>query len=654
MADDSTARRASIVVLTGPGGAGKSAVALQWLHSNAERFPDGQLYADLGAFGAGGPAAPSEVLSAFLRALGVPPEDVPLGLAEQVALYRSMSAGRTLAVFADDAESAAQVRPLLPASSDSMLVVTSRWRLGGLALDGSTFVAVDMLDESSAIQLLRLVVGQEKVDREPVPARELVRLCGGLPIALRVAAARLTTRPRWSISRIVDTLTSEQHRLASLAVSGETSVQSSLDLSYRELRPEVAQLYRFLGLHPGTEFGLDVVAAVGDSSVAEADDLVAELVDVSLVNEVADDRFRFHDLLRLHAGQHAEQELTEVERTMAVRRMVVWYLDAAIAADLVVMPLRGRINARYAEIRRRPAAFPDSVTALDWLERELPNLLAAQRRSIERGWWDLAWQLCEALWGMFLYRKHFERWIPVHEVGIDAARRCGHLVAEARLTVQLGIAYLNLQSYDTAHERFAHSLAVSRSAGDAAAEATAEEHLGLAARRTGRPHEAMDHFTRALAITEELGEHRGSALHLRRLGETLCETGRDTDALPILERAVSAATTLGDPVLRAQALTRLGATRTRLGDVGHARDSLLEAVDILAGSGSGHYHASALEALADLHLRTDDQVLARRRLEEALALYRDAHLPREEQVQARLDALDRTDLPGQSGATAQE
>lgn len=639
IAGDGAARRPPFAVLTGPGGAGKSAVALQWLHTNLDRFRDGQLYADLGAFGALGPTTPSEVLSGFLRALGVPPEDIPLELVEQSAMYRSMIAEKALAVFADDAESAAQVRPLLPASPDSVLVVTSRWRLGGLALDGGQLVAVDMLDERSAIKLLSLVIGREKVELEPAPARQLVQLCGGLPIALRVAAARLSTRPRWSISRVVGTLADEQHRLASLAVSGEISVQSSLDLSYRELRPEVARLYRLLGLHPGPEFGLGVAAAVGDTSPEDADDLVADLVDVNLVNEVDDERFRFHDLLRLHAGQHAEQEVTDAERESAVRRIVTWYLDRAIAADLVVMPLRQRIGARYEHMRHYPPAFPTAVAALDWLERELPNVLAAQRRAAERGWWELTWQLCEALWGLFLYRKHFEHWIPAHELAIGAAHRCGHLVAEARLTVQLGIAYLNLQRYDTAHERFAQALQVSQAAGDPRTEATAHEHLGLAARRTGRPHDAIDHFTHALEITKQLGEQRGTALHLRRLGETLYETGRNEDALPYLRRAVTVAAEIGDTVLRARALTQRGTTHTRLDNVAEARQDLREAVDILAESGSGHYHAAAVEALANLYLHTGDLPLARQHLQEALALYRHAQLPHAQQLQARLDAL---------------
>ncbi len=629
--------QAALAVLTGPGGAGKTATALYWLHHNPTRFPDGQLYADLGAFG-DGPTPPSEVLHDFLRALGVNPDDIPLELAARSALFRSMSAGKALAVLVDDAESAAQVRPLLPASADSMVVATSRHRLTGLGLDGARLVPIDVLDESSAVTLISRVVGAEKVAREPADTRRLVGLCGGLPIALRIAAARLANRPRWSISRIVDTLADRRRRLESLAVSGDVSVRASFDLSYQELRPEPARIYRLIGLHPGAEFELGVIAAAAEISPDDADDLLADLVDVSLVNELGDARFGTHDLLRLHARHHAEQQDDAAERESAVRRMVRWYLDNTIAADLVVAASRRRVNERYEHVRGRPPPFRTPTAALGWLEAQRPNLLAAQRRAAESSWWELTWQLCEAMWGLFLYRKDFVPWIASHELGVAAARRCGNAGAESILTVHLGIAYLNQQRYDTAYDLFASALEAGRTA-DAGAEATALEHLGLAARRLGRATEAMDHFTAALTITERTGEQRGTALHLRRIGETLSESGRDDEALPYLRRAVTAATTVADPVLRAQSLTRLGNTLTRVGDEVSARESLREAVDTLADAGSDHYHADAVLALADLELQLGDETAARRHFVLAVSLYTRAGMPRAQQIQAKLDQL---------------
>jgi len=431
-------------------------------------------------------------------------------------------------------------------------------------------------------------------------------------------------------------------------------VQTSLDLSYRELSDPAARLYRLLGLHPGPDFELGLVAAAGELADEEADDLVSELVDVNLVNEIADDRFRFHDLLRVHAEQLATRQDPQAERTSAVRRMVSWYLDRAIMADLVVMPLRGRVNARYEQLRQRPPAFSDAIAALDAAEREFPNVLAAQRSAAEHEWWDLVWQLCEALWAVFLYRKHFEYWVQTHELGIAAARRCGHVVAEARLSVQLGTAHLNLHRFDLAHDLFAAALELSHTAQDPGVEATAREHLGLAARGMGNHEEAMAHFTRALAITEQRCHRRGSALHLRRLGETLCAVNRHNEAVSYLRQAADVATEIGDTVLRARALTRLGAAFTELDQVSAASAALTEADSILAASGSPQYRAETIEALADLSLHRGDRSTARRHFQTALELYRDACLPQEQKVHARLVVLDEEDQPDYGGETSRE
>jgi tetratricopeptide (TPR) repeat protein len=632
-------QRPNVVALTGPGGAGKTAMALHWLHRNLDLFPDGQLYADLDTFGSNGPSTPSIVLSGFLRALGVPAQDVPLELSELTALFRSLTADKAIVVLADDAESVAQVRPLVPTSARSTLLTTSRRRLGALSLDGARFVPVDVLDEPAAVELISQVIGALKVDAEPEPTRALVRLCDGLPIALRIAAARLSTRPGWSIARIVATLADEHRRLASLAVAGTTSLQASLDLSYEELQHDVARLYRFLGLHPSTEFDLRAAAVLVDLHPMDTEELTEVLVDVSLIDEVSDHRFRFHDLVRLHARHRSEHDDDTADRDAAEQRLITWYLDTAIAADLVVMPHRRRVCDRYDTIRNEPPAYLTAAAALDWLEAELPNLLGVQRRAADRGWWQPAWQLCEAMWSLFLYRKHFEHWVPSHELGVDAARRCGDREAHARLAVQLGFAFLNRHRYEQATDHFADALAVSRAAGDLQGEATALEHLGLAARGADRHQDAMSSFVQALEITEGLGEHRGSALHLRRIGETLGDIGRNDEATEYLQRAVEAATDIGDRVLRARALTRLGSAQARLSQLTEARGHLDESVRILQDSGSAQYHAEALEAMAELHLRTGEHALAYDDLALALSLYCESGLPQAEHVQERLAEL---------------
>ncbi|TQM85001.1 putative ATPase [Saccharothrix saharensis] len=640
VAASDVAGRPALVVISGPGGVGKSALALRWLHMNAERFPDGQLYADLGAFGAGVPVSPSHVLPRFLRAMGVHVDDIPVDLADQSALFRSVTSNKRVAVLADDAESVAQVRPLLPAAG-GVVVVTSRWRLAGLALDGARLILVDALDVDAGVDLLSHALGHDRVAGEPDQARDVVTMCAGLPLALRLVAARMATKPRWPLARVVDSLSDERRRLSVLAVAGELPVGTSFDLSYRELTPAAARLYRLLGLYPGTEFGVGLAGATADVSEEEAEQLLDELLDASLLIDRGPDTYRFHDLLRLHAARHADNQDSADEREHAVHRMVLWHLDHAIAADLVVMPLRQRWGPRSEVIRQRPPAFTNPRDALDWLDRHHIGILAVLRAAVGR-FDDEAWQLCQALWSLYHNRRPpLADWVATHEPGLESARRAGDRIAEARMHVQLGYGHLTVEAFDVAAEHFTAALHLGRSVRHRDTEATALEHLGLAAKGAGRLDQALDHFTAALAITDELGHTRVTVLLLRRLGETLCDAGLVAEAVAPLRRAEELAAGLGDRVLRARVSLSLAIAHTRSGRASDAVTALEEVVDTFHSTGADHYRAEALEALADAHLGIDDPVGARRHLETALVLYDRSPGPRSAKVRERLEVLGR-------------
>lgn len=387
-----------LAVLSGPGGVGKTALALWWARQVQDRFPDGQLYADLAGFSGEAPLDPGEVLGSFLRALGVPPERVPLELAEQAALYRSVTDGRSLLVLLDNAFSAAQVRVLLPASSSSAVVVTSRSRLTGLFPDGARMIEVGALPAGDAVLLLGRVAGQERIAREREPAEQLVRVCGGLPIAVCMTAARLAARPRLSLSRVAGEFMDEEGRLDALTVEGGLSVKRVFDASYRLLDAPAAALYRRLALHPGLDFSVALASAaargVGGGCGAAGDPLT-RLVEANLLEEAPEDRFRFHDLLRLHARQRARVDDTDAERRSAVLTMLEWYLAAAARADTTVTPYRRRLAYPFSTEVTRTPVVEDREAALSWLERERANLIDAGRVALDHGWAELAWHLCD-------------------------------------------------------------------------------------------------------------------------------------------------------------------------------------------------------------------------------------------------------------------
>ncbi|MFI9388957.1 ATP-binding protein [Kutzneria sp. NPDC052558] len=639
MAGDPDRSTPVLAVITGSGGVGKTALALRWLHSVSESFPDGQLYVDLSAFGAGGPAAPSELLGQLLRGLGVPTAEVPLAVAEQVALFRSITAGKAVAVLLDDAASTAQVRTLLPSSPRSLVVVTSRWRLTGLAVNGAQVIPVDPLDSGASVELLALAVGSDRVADEHDAACELAELCGGMPIALRVVAARLSSRPRRRVTRAVEDLRDEQHRLGALADDDrELSVEASLDLSYRELSPQAARLYRLLSLHPGAMFGPGIVAACVGCSDAYAENLLDELVEASMVADHAEDRYRVHDLLRLHAQRHAKHEDSETDRAGAVQAMVLWYLDHAVAADLVVTPLRTHYGDRYRRAEQ-PQRFHTASDGLDWLEQELPNLTTAARVAFERGWHELMWQLCEAMWGLFLHRSHYPEWIEIHELGVQSAAVLGDPIIESRMLVQLAAAYLRLGQHDTAARWGVPALERAEAAGHWASEATARETLGAVAHGQGRLEDALGHYRRALSLSEEHGQTRGGVLLSTYLGYLLRDLNRFPEAVEHFHRARGLAASIGDLTSQAQALVGLGSTQARQGQFCDAIAGLTEALSLLDYAAAPALHVDVLHQLGEISRQAGDLVAAGTHWEQAIRLYTSLGDPKADQVRALLDAL---------------
>ncbi|WP_181785140.1 NB-ARC domain-containing protein [Streptomyces phytophilus] len=582
----------ALAVVFGPGGVGKTALALRWLHETADHYPDGQLYADLTPAPAGEPAAPNSVLGGFLRALGVAGEHIPAEAEETAALFRSLTVNSRIAILLDNAATAGQVRALLPSSSSSTVVVTTRWRLGGLSMDGADFIPVTPLQQQAGTELLTRTVGERRTAAETDAVAGLVGLCAGLPIALSIAAARLVTRPQWPIARIVQELADEQRRLKALAME-EITVLSVFDLSYDGLPPQTARAYRWLGLHPGPDLSLNAAAAALQHSLEDTTALLENLIDASILEATGPDRYHFHDLVRLHARHRAQKEDSPHTRNAVIRRLLEHYLAFAAAAAQTVTPQERHLGPDRQPTQTSPV-FATSQEALKALETELPNLMAAMRTGYEHRLDTLVWQLAEALWPLFLHHKHFPDWMATYQLGIDATTRCNDSAARARMHHHLGFAFHNLNRAKEALVQGKRSLAAAREAGHDETEAEAVGLLGMAHRSLGHLDDAIDMQQQAVALEHRAGRARGEALARRRLGQALSTAGRLDEAVDQLTRGRDLAESLSDHKVKAMTMVWLADALTRSGRADKAAAVARDAWSLLAESGSSQYQAQAL------------------------------------------------------------
>ena len=432
-----------IAVVAGAGGLGKTSLAVHAAHRVRRRFPDGQLYVDLlGATAA--PLLPGDVLARFLRDLGVDGRDIPVDEDERAARYRTVLAGRRMLVVLDNARDAAQVRPLLPGSASSAVLVTTRSRMPDLA--STKLVDLNVLDDDEALKLFVKVVGEERAAAEPEATAELLDACAGLPLAIRICAARLVTRSGWTIRAMAGRLTDEHRRLDEMR-AGDLAVRASFEVSFTSLPPSTdkrgidpALAFRLLGLWQGPSISSAAAAALFGVPEYSAEDALEVLVDTHLLESVATDRYRFHDLLRVYAAERAEADLLAAERDAALTRLLTWYMRTADAAATAVSPHRYNIPLEPVGTDPPPLGFAGAEEALAWYDSERANLVAATRQAAASGRHEIAWRLPAPLFTIFNSRGNWADCIATHRIALDSARQAGNRQGEAWVLNNLGDA----------------------------------------------------------------------------------------------------------------------------------------------------------------------------------------------------------------------
>jgi tetratricopeptide (TPR) repeat protein len=436
-----------------------------------------------------------------------------------------------------------------------------------------------------------------------------VGICAGLPIALCVAAARLAARPRLSVGKVVSELADETNRLRRLSISDGLSVQAALDVSYRFLDPRTATLYRRLSVHPGREFGTGPIAAVTPEPQSEAQaDPVDSLLEASLLQEVAEDRFRFHDLVRLHAIQKAETDDHERDRKTAALAILEWYLAAAQQADRVLTPYRRRLVYQFTTTPRSLPALVSRDVALGWLERERVNLIAAGRAALDHEYAELAWHLSDVLWPLFLLQRHYRDRIDVDRCGVAAARRWGNVWAEADMLKRLSRVCAMTRDFEAA-ERYAHeSISRYEEVGDSRGSLDAQESLALVYRDSGREELAATALAGLLDANRRLGAERSAGLMLINLGVLLTTLGRAAEAVPMLREARELFAKLSDvdPYNEVRATIGLSGAYLNTGELVQAEDMATAAAGRMDELGSEHGKAEALSLLGQIAQRRGD------------------------------------------------
>jgi DNA-binding SARP family transcriptional activator len=637
--------QARTLVISGMAGVGKTSLAVHWAQRVREHFPDGQLYVNLRGYTSHAPVRSEEALAQFLRALGVPARDVPRNPEEAAGLFRSLLTDKRVLVLLDNAATAEQVRPLLPASPGCLVLVTSRNRLRGLvAREGALALSLGVLSPAEARALLAGVVGGAGADRASKALDELAAACGHLPLALRVAAASLSDWPEQRLPGYISSLTAGD-RLATLLIDGDhqSAIRGAFDMSFQALPAEARQLFCLAGSMPLAELTAEAAAALTDATAARTVQMLDQLTTTHMMQERSPGRYAFHDLLRLYARKQAELETAEEVRRAAWHRLCGRYLATVDRAAQLLYPQLPRLPLPAGSTGLPLLLLTDHRGAVSWLDSERDNLVAITREAAEHGPHRSAWLIAGALCGCLRLRRPMRDWFAIATAGLRAAvadddpagqasahqslahacRGASQLAEgvdhlfEARTLAEagdwpeghtaivgdLGLLYADLGRMDQAEDHHARALAASRQAGNAAGRAVNLHHLGDVYRQTGDLGRAARQLTAAVALFEEIGSPSGQAGALTSLGGVNRELGRLDLARDELVRALTLHRELGDHCGEAITLVELSGVHEAADELDEATTTAIAAADLAEGVADRRLVAATRVALASAEAR---------------------------------------------------
>ncbi|WP_335618120.1 ATP-binding protein [Lentzea guizhouensis] len=618
---------------------GKTSLAVHWAHRVHDRFPDGQLYANLRGFSPEPPLPPAQVLTGFLTALGVSGTSVPQDLDAMAALYRSLLADRQVLVVLDNAATAEQVRPLLPGSARSLVLVTSRNRLPGLvARDGAHRITLGELPSGSALALLQDIVGVARIGAEHDAAHTLVHQCAGLPLALRIAAERIADRPHRTISDLTADLVAR--RLDTLASPDDngTAVRTVFTWSYEALPLQAAKVFRRLSLHPGTTISTHAAAALTRTTAAEIRPVLDTLTGGHLLTEIGRDRFQFHDLVREYAAETARAQDSAEDRADCVRHLLGWYLHTADLARFAIYPQSGLTPFEHDNTGVDPLLFDDRDDALAWHSDEHTNLLSVLTYASNHGLHRIAALLPSCLAIPYALNG---QWAAQVEIAAIALRSASQLNDENTYVLALtvcGEALMNANRLDEALQHVQEAFDLATRSQVPKDLAWAHHTIGLTLYKQGHTDRAADHFRAALALFQDLHIPRAEGAALGLLGEICRQQKKFEEAGSYLVRALEISHDMGSLWNQASVFHRLSQLSADLGALDEAVGHIQRSVQIYSNFRDFYGTARTLWMLGDLLDRKGDHGRAARVLAEALAIFDGIHAPEAEELRAVIAA----------------
>jgi tetratricopeptide (TPR) repeat protein/transcriptional regulator with XRE-family HTH domain len=628
-----------ISAIGGTAGVGKTALALYWAHQVADWFGDGQLYVNLRGFDPSGtPATAPEAIRGFLDALGVPPERIPADPEAQAGLYRSLLSDQQMLIVLDNARDEEQVRPLLPASPASLVIVTSRSQLSGLAAaNGAQLLRLDVLTHSEAVQLLTARLGASRAAAEPGAVSGIAGLCACLPLALAVTAARAAARPGFPLAALATELRDSAGRLDALdAGDPVASVRAVFSWSYRQLSDESARMFRLLGLHPGPDISVPAAASLAAADEPGARRMLGELTRACLINEHVPGRYAFHDLLRAYATSEAHAHDSEPDRSTAAARILDHYLHTAQRADQLLK----RVHAQITPLPPQPGVVPEELAgyehAMAWFQAEHRVLPMLVGQAAQVGLDTHAWQLAELLTTFFDRRGYWDSLLSVQEIALAASLRLADQQKQAIFHHRLGQSSNRLGYGEDARAHFGKALDLYRQVGDRIGQGRVHISLGAGAERQGRHREALEHSLQALDLFRAAGDRGWQATVINNIGWCHAELGEYEQAQACARQAISLHQELGKRESEACAWDSLGYAHAQLGQHSDAFACYHRALAMFRELGDRFNEADVLAHLGDYYRDTGDPSAAFEHWRRALTILDELHHPNAVKVRTKL------------------